>query len=508
MNIFMDLVSKFSLEQLIDCKDILSNNIAAIKAKQRTLSSDITNFVDYHNTFLSEPDVNKLNNELQLLELSKTKPGVQNVFISSQCDPYVWKSKGGEVVNTPLLLDNFPVIKSILTRINQKYGCDLNSVLVSQYKNGSVGTRWHKDDEAEMDPSQPICVVSVGSKRQVDFVNAGETDFRRTCLTLSPSEGSIYLMKPGCQESFLHRVKQNKKVKTSRISLSFRRFMKRPTSSSSNSSDVTVPLTPVKNLIAKFDSSPSDASFQTPGSAVRPVTQLPQVEGYSPFLSDQVNTHGSQCARNTSLPSIRTEKAAVIFGTSITSKIDEDRMSNKYRTVFNCSMSGAKISDITEMARDFCVENSSIISKVDKVVVSVGTNDIKYFNGHKYNVSRRFSASIHKLVDTLKFLFPHAMIVFQTVLPIRVLNKYTGDTFHSFNRLLRDICGRRGCIFLDCFADFLDESGDDINTYFYRDDLHLNLFGLMRLCRALKFAIHRSIFNPIMRESCSPFYYL
>ena len=99
------------------------------------------------------------------------------------------------------------------------------------------------------------------------------------------------------------------------------------------------------------------------------------------------------------------------------------------------------------------------------------------------------------------------MIVFQTVLPIRVLNKYTGDTFHSFNRLLRDICGRRGCIFLDCFADFLDESGDDINTYFYRDDLHLNMFGLMRLCRALKFAVHRSIFNPTMRESCSPFYY-
>ena len=50
MNIFMDLVSKFS-------------------------------------SFLSEPDVNKLNNELQLLELSKTKRGVQNVFISTQSDP-------------------------------------------------------------------------------------------------------------------------------------------------------------------------------------------------------------------------------------------------------------------------------------------------------------------------------------------------------------------------------------------------------------------------------------
>ena len=80
MSIYINLVTKLSLEQLIDCSDILSNKIAAIKVKQYTSSSDIKNFVDYHNSLLSEPDVNKFNNELQILELSKTKCGVQNVF--------------------------------------------------------------------------------------------------------------------------------------------------------------------------------------------------------------------------------------------------------------------------------------------------------------------------------------------------------------------------------------------------------------------------------------------
>ena len=35
---------------------------------------------------------------------------------------------------------------------------------------------------------RPICVTFVGSKRQVDFVNAGEADLGRTCLTLAPSD--------------------------------------------------------------------------------------------------------------------------------------------------------------------------------------------------------------------------------------------------------------------------------------------------------------------------------
>ena len=513
MNVFMGLLNEFNIEQLKDCRDIISNTITARQALSNSPGRDIHDVVDYHNDFLSENTISVLNSELMRLNLSNNAgsgKAVQNAFLSTQTkDPYVWNSRNGRVVNNPINIKNFPTINSIMERINNQFHCNLNSVLVSYYGCGNVGTRLHSDAESVMNPSEPICVVSLGARRLVDFVSVKEQDYRRTCLTLSPADGSVYIMKPGCQDEFLHRVRRNKNISQCRFSLSFRSFTAETSEDSSDMAETSA--SPVKNLIQKFDSKSPDASFHSVHSAVsssrgsEPLT-VPQNDGYSPFPADTSISSSSTAKAKIPHHNPR-DKICVIFGTSITTQVDENRMGSKSRQVINCSLSGAKIEDISDMARDFCVENSALINKIDKVVVSVGNNDIKYFNGHRFNVARNFAFRLHRMIDTLKFLFPYAMIVFQTVLPIRVLYKYTGDTFHAFNRLLRDICGKRGCIFFDCFAEFLDSDGDDINAYLYRDRLHLNTFGLQVLCRALKYVIHRDVFNPIMRESCSPFYY-
>ncbi|NQZ52355.1 MAG: SGNH/GDSL hydrolase family protein [Moritella sp.] len=138
----------------------------------------------------------------------------------------------------------------------------------------------------------------------------------------------------------------------------------------------------------------------------------------------------------------------------------------------------------------------------------VGTNDVKYFDSSTKDVTKRFRQPLVRLVKLLKLLFPGAQIIFKCVLPMGIMYTYTAKSVHDFNYLLLDICKDFGCIFFDCFSDFLDQWGNCYNNYLYRDRIHLNDIGLRILCRALKFIIYRNVFNPIMRISPSNYYYL
>ena len=182
-------------------------------------------------------------------------------------------------------------------------------------------------------------------------------------------------------------------------------------------------------------------------------------------------------------------------------------MSRGSRTVVNCSYSGARINDIYKVAEDFFVENPQSTQHVDKIIISVGTNEAKYFNSDKYNIFRRYRAPLVNLVSTIKIMFPLAQIIFQSVLPIRIFYTYTPQSVHLFNRLLIDICKSHGCVFFDCFGEFLDQFKYDFDTNLYRDNLHLNNFGLSKLCRAYKYIIYRNVYNPLTRYSCFPRYY-
>ena len=142
------------------------------------------------------------------------------------------------------------------------------------------------------------------------------------------------------------------------------------------------------------------------------------------------------------------------------------------------------------------------------MIICLGTNDIKFFNGKKFDVFKRFRSPLTRLVNLIKFLLPEAQIIFKCVLPMKLYYNYTATTVHDFNYLLLDICRKNGCIFFDCFADFLDVSRFGVDYYLYRDKWHLNNAGLKVLCRALKFVIYKDIFNPIMRISCSDYTYL
>ena len=254
-------------------------------------------------------------------------------------EPYTWEaSSGKKFVNKPSNLSDYPSIMKLMEEINAKYNVDMNSCLVTYFHDGKSSIRLHQDAEKELDCDSPICVFSIGGTRSIEFLSRFSTATESPLLTVSPVEGDLYLMKPGCQSLFKHRVPRVQKgVVSPRYSLSFRK--KIPLQSEPKPELVP---SPVKNLIAKFGGGKGHIKFVKSSSKGS--------DSYKP---------GSK------------KTTTVLFGTSITSHLDCAAIGKKGRKFVNISKSGAKLCDISDMVDNFHKTNA-VADDVEKVIVSVG----------------------------------------------------------------------------------------------------------------------------------------
>ena len=500
---FLKYISTLDVNELHNFRAAIDNLIFTRTSPSHSIdlsvTRDINDYVQYTEDRLVDPDTESLlHAEIESLKFTKKTQSlaVQNAFISDTAASYEWSASKGPVVNRAINLASFPVIKSIMDKINCDNGCKMNSVLVSQYKDGDVSASLHDDNEDSLDPTQPICVLSLGAERKVEFVFKGQESFRSNVLTLKPVNTSMYVMKAGCQDYFKHRVRKDRKVKEQRISLSFRCFT---TDSKSNVIVDDVHSDPPTTPVIK-------SAGLMPINVPRRDVNSPSV-GFSPYSGHHNDTMSSYAVRSEAADLKSNERLCILLGTSITEQVDASRMSRGNRTLVNLSGSGYRIKDVQQAAVEFCKENPSSIGKVDKIILNVGTNEIKFFNSLDKNVSSYFWSPLCNLVQTLKYLFRNAQIIFQSILPMRIIYKFNVKSVHLFNRLLMDLCERYGCIFYDCFGLFLDEWEWDINFNLYSSrGIHLNSKGLGILCRALKYLIHRNVFNPHPRLPFKPFY--
>ena len=454
----------------------------------------VADYVEYHENFVDPTSESVILSEIASLKFNRKSPNkaVQNKFLSTFSEPYTWdSSKKDPVVNTPISLKEFPGIRSAMTDINDKFGFYMNSALVTYYKDGSVNARLHDDAEVELDPNQPICVLSFGIKRPVQFVYKGSSNKRATDLTLEPDNCSMYVMKSGCQGYFYHRVPANKAINDHRVSISFRCFVP-----STNSNTVCIGVKP-PNLQPPQVNNPT----QVPATSSTPNLDSCH-QGFSPFPGQQTFSFNGGLNRSSSR-----QRYCLLFGSSITTRVEEERMGKGSRGFINLSKSGAKIRDLHRLANDFCSENTNLIGDVDKIVINIGTNDVKWFNGSRHSVFKRFRAPLFDLIKDLKLRFPLAHITFMTMLPIRAFYNYTAQTVNDFNCLLLEVCRSSGCEFFDCFEDFLAPDLRDYDGTLFWDKWHPNEHGLRILCRAIKCIIYGNTFRSHMRTFWHrPFY--
>ena len=471
---FSELFDKLNYQELLSCKGQLEQCITKAKNKHREIatSQSITDYVDEPKPFLPTDSVEYagIMADLESLDiLSACKSGsTATRWLTSTGQDFVWETSAGKpVVKNPTSFEDYPFLKKALNSLNDTHGLKLNSCLVSCLERGKSCVRLHDDAEEAMDSNQPIMVLSMGMKRKVDFLGKYQRSTELPVLTVSPESGSIYTMKAGCQAYFKHRVPTDKSVSGVRYSISFRCMKTGATAVGAT--------TPVKELASKFEG-------QKPSQFTPPPTNTKPNEGIK----------------------FTKKKTTVIFGTSITSGVVGSRLGMRGRTVINRSLSGAHLDRhsrsrapvISDMVDDF-FNLDPAANDIEKVILSFGTNDIKFATrGVKH-----LTGLVYDLINKVKSYFPGALIFVQCTLPIRNQYWYTVSNVLGFNSILREACMKTNCSYIDCFEDFLSYDRYDYNKALYRGDpWHLNKRGLGILCTWLKAVINRDYFNRVINH--------
>jgi len=112
-----------------------------------------------------------------------------------------------------------PGLSKIREKLEAIAGTQFNSVLLNWYRGGEDYINWHADDEEELGPNPTIASINFGATR--DFL-IRRIDDPSLKFSVPLSNGSLLIMRGTMQHYWQHSVPKRKKVKNSRINLTFR----------------------------------------------------------------------------------------------------------------------------------------------------------------------------------------------------------------------------------------------------------------------------------------------
>lgn len=115
-----------------------------------------------------------------------------------------------------------PLALKLLEKINNDYGTEYNVVFLNRYDSNRDHIGWHSDNSPEMDNNHPICVVSLGQERRI--LTMSKTNKDETTEHLLHS-GSLFIMPKNFQTTHLHRIPKEGFDCSTRISLTFRKYV-------------------------------------------------------------------------------------------------------------------------------------------------------------------------------------------------------------------------------------------------------------------------------------------
>jgi len=115
-----------------------------------------------------------------------------------------------------------PVLLELKQQVENKCQSSFNAVLANLYRDQDDTVGWHSDDETELGKNPVIASVSFGDERnfQLKHKDSGEK------LTIPLTSGSLLVMAGETQHYWQHCLPRTKKMKSSRINLTFRQIKK------------------------------------------------------------------------------------------------------------------------------------------------------------------------------------------------------------------------------------------------------------------------------------------
>ena len=160
---------------------------------------------------------------------------------------------------------------------------------------------------------------------------------------------------------------------------------------------------------------------------------------------------------------------------------------------------GARIHEVMEQIRDYKSKNESVI--VDKICISVGTNDIRYADSLD-----KIKLKFKSLCALIKELYPSSKVYFQSLIPLPCKSRHdwrTNSFVMNMNRIIKNECIYRRFHILDAFSPFSLRYFDPRVPYIRDDrffragDIHPSeAKGMGVLAKLYLRAIHSNFFDP------------
>ena len=204
------------------------------------------------------------------------------------------------------------------------------------------------------------------------------------------------------------------------------------------------------------------------------------------------------------------EKSAVskhiclLAGDSFAQRLDKIKLGRKSVVVESVARGGARIHQVMGQIRTYHEANKCVI--VDKLFISVGTNDIRYCKDGVKHLTGKFKS----LCSMIQELFPDSKVYFQSLIPLPCIHEgdwITNSNVIDFNSIIYNECKYRRFYILDAFSAFRDPFRIKFAPYpelrnnmlFVGKDIHpSSRRGMGVLAKIYLRAIHSRYFDPFV----------
>lgn len=169
---------------------------------------------------------NRLETEVDWLSLTETR---EEYFMSETPVSYTYgKGRGIRTYTSAPYAAGVDAIQEKLNTFlttTQDHSSTLNVCFLNKYNNQLMHLGWHADDHEGTDHTQPIAVISFGAEREIWWRPNGFAGVIPPENRQLLGNGSLFVMPPGFQSYFQHRIPKGDRAMNTRISLTFRAFI-------------------------------------------------------------------------------------------------------------------------------------------------------------------------------------------------------------------------------------------------------------------------------------------
>jgi len=180
------------------------------------------NYQELHTPkYVIEPEFSTLKQELIELPWLTKRTARSEYFMSNKHIEYAY----GNDQSINYVSNQFsPNTLKLLNTINDEFNLEFNGCFLNKYDDQHQHLGWHADDFIGMDQNHPIYVVSFGAEREIWVKPKEQKGEIPKEQRIKLTEGSIFKMPTGFQDTHFHKIPKHDRPCGYRISLTFRKF--------------------------------------------------------------------------------------------------------------------------------------------------------------------------------------------------------------------------------------------------------------------------------------------